>query len=85
MSRKGEVGWQERAACKDIGASFFTSFLYPDDVEKAKAICNKCPVREPCLVYQFDSPWIAGGFTKYERLCKIWNRIESEEENNFDY
>lgn len=45
-----EVDWSVARCRTGVGALvglFFSEQL--DDIAKAKAICNKCPVQEPCL------------------------------------
>lgn len=52
------LGWRERAACRGLGHMF----VMPDDINrkgsianefwaKARAVCQQCPVRIPCLLY----------------------------------
>jgi WhiB family redox-sensing transcriptional regulator len=45
-----EVDWS-RARCRDGAASMLGLFFSEDlgDIARAKAICGKCPVVEPCL------------------------------------
>ncbi len=45
--------WHQHAACRGM-----TELMYPsqgDDVRPAIAICNRCPVIEPCLEYALDN------------------------------
>ena len=53
---RGDLGWQDQAACKGRGDLFFG----PDNEKpaatearerRAKRICSGCPVRTPCLEY----------------------------------
>ena len=60
--------WQARALCKGMGWDAF--FLGPGkSPSKAKAICQKCPVRQDCLkesiVYGERGIW--AGMTEEER------------------
>ena len=56
-----EPDWQALARCNDGTGSmvelFFSEQL--DDIARAKAICAKCPVIEPCLqgALQRREPW----------------------------
>ena len=56
-----EEPWRLEARCRDSGASltplFFSEQL--DDIARAKAICQVCPVIEPCLQGALDrrEPW----------------------------
>ena len=54
-------GWQHEARCRD-GAGSLTGLFFSDelhDIARAKAICAKCTVREPCLATAvlFREPW----------------------------
>lgn len=75
--------WLADAACKDKPSKWFIGF---DKIENnmAKAVCATCPVKKPCLIDGFDTPFIRAGLTKYERLLKLWHRVDSMEESNFD-
>ncbi|HMK09964.1 MAG TPA: WhiB family transcriptional regulator [Acidimicrobiales bacterium] len=45
------AAWWAKARCND-GAATLTSLFFSEDlidIARAKAICSKCPVREPCL------------------------------------
>lgn len=44
--------WWARARCNDAAGSLTGLFFSDDliDIARAKAICSKCPVREPCLL-----------------------------------
>lgn len=50
--------WQAYAECRGLGPKRF----YPgqgaqgQDVDKIKAICRSCPVREECLDYAINRP-----------------------------
>ena len=66
--------WRARAACRGLDPELF--FPAAEDgpardvqVERAKAVCRRCPVREQCLRAAFDLlPYgIAGGLTEEER------------------
>ena len=55
------ASWRATARCND-GAATSTRLFFSDDVldvARAKAICAKCPVREPCLQAALDErePW----------------------------
>lgn len=74
--------WHNRAACRGLDATIF--FPGPDDedavVERAKAICAVCPVREACLehalaVREKDGVW--GGCTERERRRIVRQRRRS--------
>lgn len=42
-----ELGWRDRAACTDVDPELFFA-LTERDVEAAKAVCRRCPVRDAC-------------------------------------
>ena len=71
--------WKERAACAGYPNGLF--FPGPDStmasVEKARAICSVCPVKDDCLEYAFQAnqrSGIWGGTTEDERksLRRKW-------------
>lgn len=71
-----DPAWRRRAACTYEDPDLFFS---PDKrlagqtvaerITKAKAVCERCPVREDCLAeaLRFDDDSIAGGLTRKER------------------
>jgi WhiB family redox-sensing transcriptional regulator len=70
--------WREQARCRGVDPQVFHP---PEDDEvlegEAKAICEICPVREPCLEYALaarekDGVW--GGYTARERRRLIRQR-----------
>jgi WhiB family redox-sensing transcriptional regulator len=75
----GNLSWRKHAACRGAEADTF----YPvseEETEAAKAICEQCPVREPCLEYALanrerDGVW--GGATERERRRMIRQRRKS--------
>ncbi len=70
------LSWRQRAACRGVEPDIF----YPvsdEEAEEAKAICEECPVRQPCLEYAIanrekDGVW--GGATERERRRIIRQR-----------
>ncbi len=73
------MAWRHQAACRGIDPAIF----YPEDEEPgdaAKAVCLRCPVRQPCLEYALasrerDGVW--GGATERERRRMIRQRRKS--------
>ena len=63
--------WRDRAACKDApNEYFFSAGHHGYSYAKARAICESCPVREPCLQYaveNFETEGMWGGKTPRER------------------
>lgn len=80
-----EDEWRQYAACKEAGNATF----YNEDDEdqrlirnygatkRAKAMCEKCPVRMECLTYALDNKerfGIWGGLTARERRNLVRNQ-----------
>ena len=66
--------WRHHAACRDEDPELFfpLSEIGPGarQVDRAKAICGRCPVRAQCLEYAIDNGLdhgIFGGTTETER------------------
>ena len=73
------LSWRQRGACRGLDPDIF----YPvadEDAARAKAICDICPVREPCLEYalanrEHEGVW--GGATERERRRLVRQRRKS--------
>ena len=75
-----QLDWQEDALCRDYPVDLFFG---PDDAleselekqareARAKAICQECPVRDPCLEFALDTSQkygIWGGMSDKERAA----------------
>ncbi|CAL9664885.1 MULTISPECIES: WhiB family transcriptional regulator [unclassified Streptomyces] len=68
------TNWRNQAACRDEDPDLFfpigTSGPALVQAEQAKAVCRRCPVREPCLEYALDSGQtlgVWGGTNETER------------------
>jgi WhiB family redox-sensing transcriptional regulator len=68
--------WRNRAACRTEDPDLFfpigTSGPALMQTEQAKAVCRRCPVREPCLQWALDtgqSIGVWGGTSETERLA----------------
>ncbi len=64
--------WHDRAACKDYPnvAAFFPERGHARVADEARAICQSCPVKQPCLQFALDwtiSHGVWGGLTENER------------------
>ncbi|MGX1248614.1 hypothetical protein RKD48_001125 [Streptomyces ambofaciens] len=66
--------WRDQAACRTEDPDLFfpagTEGPSSLQIEKAKAVCRRCPVAEACLAYAFNHPvndGIFGGLTAGER------------------
>ncbi|MEU5893311.1 WhiB family transcriptional regulator [Streptomyces sp. NPDC047461] len=68
------MSWRERAACRDVDPDLFfpigTAGLTLVQIDEAKAVCARCPVRERCLRWALDVGQVEGiwgGTTESER------------------
>ncbi|WP_327714185.1 WhiB family transcriptional regulator [Streptomyces sp. NBC_00490] len=68
------MSWRERAACQDVDPDLFfpigTAGLTLVQIDEAKAVCARCPVRERCLQWALDAGQVEGiwgGTTESER------------------
>lgn len=52
-SKEGTAWWHAQALCAGIDADLFFGER-GDSTEEAKAVCRRCPVREPCLEYAME-------------------------------
>lgn len=77
------VHWMRNAACRGMDTRLFTSFD-PASIDEAKDVCRGCTVKRECLLDGFDTPFVRAGTTRFERLSKIWHRIDHVGESNFD-
>lgn len=75
------ASWRRRAACRGIDAEvFYPSTDDETDAAPAKAICEQCPVREPCLEHALASrerEGVWGGTTERERRRIVRQRRKS--------
>lgn len=73
------TSWSTRAACHGLDPRLF----FPSDDEDAapaKAVCDRCPVREHCLEHALGSrerEGVWGGFTEAERRRIVRRRRAS--------
>lgn len=70
--------WWGHAACRKEGSDMFypdgKSEQYRPQIEKAKAMCDACPVRQQCLAWALatgESHGIYGGMTDDERRALL--------------
>jgi WhiB family redox-sensing transcriptional regulator len=76
-----DIEWQEAAACRQADPELFfpigTAGAAAAEIQRAKAICARCPVRRPCLAYALATGQdfgIWGGHDENERrlLHRQW-------------
>lgn len=70
-----DLSWQDRAACHGEDLDLFfpigSGETVAVQVEEAKAVCHRCPVRQHCLEYSLERPeryGIFGGLDVDERM-----------------
>jgi WhiB family redox-sensing transcriptional regulator len=71
--------WRKHAACRGLEPEVFFP-VTEEQTEEAKAICNACPVREPCLDYALanrEREGVWGGATERERRRMVRQRRKS--------
>jgi WhiB family transcriptional regulator, redox-sensing transcriptional regulator len=74
---KAMSSWWELAACRSEDPELFFPIASTGsgqtDVVRAKAVCARCPIRQPCLDYAIDSRQAHGvwGGTSEEERQKI--------------
>lgn len=79
MRDRSSMSWRQAALCRGVDPEVF----YPDEEEdpsEAKAICEACPVREPCLEHALlvrEKHGVWGGLTERERRRVIRQRRKS--------
>lgn len=79
--------WTQQAACREVGTEVFfpdsKSKTFSADVEEARAVCLRCPVRDECLAEALHYEGtdqrdlrggIWGGLTTPERAALARNR-----------
>lgn len=81
------ASWRESAACRNVDTELFfpigkKSGIAVAEIEQAKAICGRCPVRQPCLAYALATRQefgIWGGCDEDERrpLHSQWRAASS--------
>lgn len=77
MAEIEQLDWQEDALCREYDVDLFFGPDQPEsEIEKqareahAKTVCQRCPVKEPCLEFAMETNQkygIWGGLTDKER------------------
>jgi len=80
-----DLTWQERGACRapDIPTRiFFPGRGDIETVRAARAICDRCVVRQPCLDFALDvgAEGVWGGKTRQEREAMLGRRYHKRRE-----
>lgn len=79
-----KTSWRDAGACRTEDPALFapdgTTGKWAPIITKAKAVCNRCPVRPDCLAWALDTRephGIYGGHTEDER----WDLIRRQDRN----
>jgi len=63
--------WRELALCRGYDPELFFPIgktgLGRADTQRAKAVCARCPVRQPCLEFALETGQEFGGYDEDER------------------
>ena len=80
-ARQGSASWRESAACRFLETDLFFPIgktgLAVAEIQRAKAVCADCPVRQPCLTFALDTHQgygIWGGYDEDERRVMLRER-----------
>ena len=82
-----DSNWAQRALCKkdDKPYSWLSSNI--DDINYAKNVCMRCPVRMECLysaIYEKEEfIGVNGGYSEIEYLIRTWEEAGDEDESNW--
>jgi hypothetical protein len=77
--------WKQKALCLKHPESGIWFSYKKDEVDRAKSICRKCPVRTECFLSMWntgDFYGIYGGISEFDYLMATWKEVKSEKENN---
>ena len=80
-ARQGGASWRESAACRFLETDLFfpigKTSLAVAEIQRAKAVCADCPVRQACLTFALDTHQgygIWGGYDEDERRVMLRRR-----------
>ncbi len=80
-ARQGAASWRESAACRFLETDLFFPIgktgLAAAEIQRAKAVCTDCPVRQPCLTFALGTHQgygIWGGYDEDERRVMLRER-----------
>jgi WhiB family transcriptional regulator, redox-sensing transcriptional regulator len=75
------ASWRESAACRFLDTELFFPIsktgLALAEIREAKAVCESCPARQPCLTFALDTHQgygIWGGYDEDERRLLLRQR-----------
>ncbi len=82
------ASWRESAACRLLETELFFPIgktgLAVAEIQRAKAVCASCPVREPCLTFALDTHQaygIWGGYDEDERRLLLREQRMGQQRN----
>lgn len=74
------MAWRQQGRCRGVDPAVFYPVSDEDEALEAKAICETCPVRGPCLEYALaarEKHGVWGGLTERERRRLLRQRRKS--------
>jgi hypothetical protein len=77
--------WKDKALCLGHPESNIWFSYKKSDIDRAKSICKKCPVRVECFMSAWESGdfyGVYGGVSEFEYLSMTWKEVENEKQNN---
>ena len=82
-----KADWLSEALCKKDSNSHLWLSSNIDDINYAKDVCRRCPVRIECLysaIYDKDEfIGVNGGLSEIDYLIRTWEEAEDEHEDNW--
>lgn len=78
--------WKFHAICaSDPNGKAWMSYK-KEDIDYAKAGCQKCSVRVPCFLAAWESEYfhgVNGGISEFEFMIKTWKKARKEQDDNW--
>ena len=77
--------WKEKSLCFNHPEIDIWFSYKKQDVDRAKDICGKCPVRIECFMSMWntgDFYGINGGISELDYMMMTWKEATSEKQNN---
>ncbi len=82
--RDDRANWRESAACRFLDTELFFPIGKAgraiEEIQRAKAVCASCPVRQSCLTFALDTHQgygIWGGYDEDERRLLLHQRAKA--------
>jgi hypothetical protein len=77
--------WKEKALCLGHPEGNIWFSYKKSDIDRAKSICKKCPVRVDCFMSAWESGdfyGVYGSVSEFEYLSMTWKEVGNEKQNN---